>query len=126
MGRLLVSYLGRWALFILLVLCVHHSREIKSGKALEVKNYVGNPVDNFEFTFNLMKHCNIRIMAFWYLLTVQGPSKDVLIPFNGRRKGHRDEYGMKLERQRYDGWYNNMAHPEWGAVGNYAYRKYRF
>ena len=27
--------------------------------------------------------------------------------------------GMSLmyERQRYDGWYNNMAHPDWGAVG---------
>ena len=25
---------------------------------------------------------------------------------------------LLYERQRYDGWYNNMAHPEWGAVGN--------
>ena len=23
------------------------------------------------------------------------------------------------EKQRYDGWYNNLAHPEWGSVGNY-------
>lgn len=21
------------------------------------------------------------------------------------------------EKQRYDGWYNNLAHPEWGSVG---------
>ena len=21
------------------------------------------------------------------------------------------------EKQRYDGWYNNLAYPEWGAVG---------
>ena len=41
----------------------------------------------------------------------------MLIPFNSNRKQHRDGYGMRLERQRYDGWYNNMAHPEWGAVG---------
>ena len=26
---------------------------------------------------------------------------------------------LLYERQRYDGWYNNMAHPEWGAVGKY-------
>lgn len=21
------------------------------------------------------------------------------------------------EKQRYDGWYNNLAHPDWGTVG---------
>lgn len=21
------------------------------------------------------------------------------------------------EKQRYDGWYNNLGHPEWGSVG---------
>ena len=21
------------------------------------------------------------------------------------------------EKQRYDGWFNNMAHPEWGSIG---------
>ena len=41
----------------------------------------------------------------------------MLIPFNSDRKHYRDGYGMRVERQRYDGWYNNMAHPEWGAVG---------
>jgi hypothetical protein len=48
---------------------------------------------------------------------VRDPRKNVLIPFNSNRKQYRDGYGMRLERQRYDGWYNNMAHPEWGAVG---------
>lgn len=24
------------------------------------------------------------------------------------------------EKQRYDGWYNNLAHPDWGAVGKSA------
>ena len=23
------------------------------------------------------------------------------------------------EYQRYDGWYNNLAHPHWGSVGTY-------
>ena len=49
---------------------------------------------------------------------VRDPRKNVLIPFNSDRKQYRDGYGLRLERQRYDGWYNNMAHPEWGAVGN--------
>jgi len=26
-------------------------------------------------------------------------------------------WGQKWEFQRYDGWYNNLAHPEWGAAG---------
>lgn len=25
----------------------------------------------------------------------------------------------QTEKQRYDGYYNNLAHPEWGAVGEY-------
>jgi hypothetical protein len=29
--------------------------------------------------------------------------------------GHDDRY--VYEKQRYDGWFNNMAHPEWGSVG---------
>ena len=24
------------------------------------------------------------------------------------------------EKQRYDGWYNNLAHPEWGSVGKFS------
>lgn len=28
-----------------------------------------------------------------------------------------DEILSQTEKQRYDGWFNNMAHPEWGAVG---------
>lgn len=23
----------------------------------------------------------------------------------------------QIEKQRYDGWYNNLAHPDWGSVG---------
>jgi tryptophan-rich sensory protein len=25
------------------------------------------------------------------------------------------------EKQRYDGWYNNLAHPDWGAVGEFFF-----
>lgn len=25
----------------------------------------------------------------------------------------------QTEKQRYDGWYNNMAHPDWGSVGKF-------
>ena len=24
---------------------------------------------------------------------------------------------MYAEKQRYDGWYNNLAHPTWGSIG---------
>ena len=27
---------------------------------------------------------------------------------------------MQFEKQRYDGWYNNLAHPGWGSVGELA------
>jgi len=27
----------------------------------------------------------------------------------------------QTEKQRYDGWYNNLAHPDWGSVGKSAY-----
>ena len=29
----------------------------------------------------------------------------------------------KYERQRYDGWYNNLAHPSWGTVDSHLVRK---
>ena len=48
----------------------------------------------------------------------------MLSPFSSRRNEHRDEYGMRVERQRYDGWYNNMAHPEWGSVGKVKVKVY--
>ena len=25
---------------------------------------------------------------------------------------------LSVEKQRYDGWYNNRANPDWGSVGN--------
>lgn len=28
-----------------------------------------------------------------------------------------DPMRSKAEKQRYDGWYNNLAHPSWGAIG---------
>ncbi|CRK94093.1 CLUMA_CG007616, isoform A [Clunio marinus] len=31
----------------------------------------------------------------------------------------------QIEKQRYDGYYNNLAHPDWGAIGelyNYEYK----
>jgi len=26
----------------------------------------------------------------------------------------------QTEKQRYDGWYNNLAHPDWGSVGKWT------
>jgi len=34
-----------------------------------------------------------------------------------------DEMQNKYERQRYDGWYNNLAHPGWGSVDSHLTRK---
>ena len=69
----------------------------------------------------LTKTIQIRTKLTFSSLTVTTVRKDVLIPFNNVRKNFRDDYGLSLERQRYDGWYNNMAHPEWGAVGMYQH-----
>ena len=30
---------------------------------------------------------------------------------------------LQYERQRYDGWYNNLAHPSWGTVDSHLVRK---
>ena len=38
--------------------------------------------------------------------------------FRGRSGAHDDRY--VYEKQRYDGWFNNMAHPEWGSIGETA------
>ena len=35
--------------------------------------------------------------------------------------GHGDL--LLYERQRYDGWYNNLAHPGWGSVDSHLTRK---
>ena len=35
--------------------------------------------------------------------------------FRGRSGLNADRY--VYEKQRYDGWFNNMAHPEWGTIG---------
>ena len=29
---------------------------------------------------------------------------------------------MFAERQRYDGWYNNLAHPNWGSAGKFYFK----
>lgn len=34
-----------------------------------------------------------------------------------------DDMVNKYEQQRYDGWYNNLAHPSWGAVDAHLVRK---
>ena len=34
-----------------------------------------------------------------------------------------DDMVNKYEQQRYDGWYNNLAHPSWGAVDSHLVRK---
>ena len=49
----------------------------------------------------------------------------ILIPgdsfkfFRGRSGAQDDRY--VYEKQRYDGWFNNMAHPEWGSIGETAW-----
>lgn len=35
--------------------------------------------------------------------------------FRGRSGLNSERY--VYEKQRYDGWFNNMAHPEWGSIG---------
>ena len=40
----------------------------------------------------------------------------------GLARGQEEMMG-KYERQRYDGWYNNLAHPGWGAVDGHLTRK---
>ena len=34
-----------------------------------------------------------------------------------------DDMVNKYEQQRYDGWYNNLAHPAWGTVDSHLVRK---
>lgn len=41
------------------------------------------------------------------------------------RQGRRDMYFME-EMQRYDGWYNNLAHPNWGTTGKFRFRSGTF
>ena len=45
---------------------------------------------------------------------------DSLVPFRGRSQ---DLEQYVVERQRYDGWYNNMAYPEWGSTDSRLTRK---
>lgn len=30
-----------------------------------------------------------------------------------------DQLLSKTEKQRHDGWFNNLAHPDWGSVGKF-------
>lgn len=32
-----------------------------------------------------------------------------------------DDILSQTEKQRYDGWFNNLAHPEWGSIGKFKY-----
>src|SRR6218665_3392977 len=41
---------------------------------------------------------------------------------SGRSAGKEKMFFM-AEMQRYDGWYNNLAHPRWGSVENHLTRK---
>ncbi len=38
---------------------------------------------------------------------------------SSKARGNADDRYV-YEKQRYDGWFNNMAHPEWGSVGTLA------
>lgn len=37
-----------------------------------------------------------------------------------RNDGGEERLMSHVEKQRYDGWYNNLAHPDWGAVGKFG------
>ncbi|KAK5639843.1 hypothetical protein RI129_010654 [Pyrocoelia pectoralis] len=37
--------------------------------------------------------------------------------------GYGDRIYSRFEKQRYDGWFNNLAHPEWGSVDSHLVRK---
>ena len=34
-----------------------------------------------------------------------------------------DDMSNRYEQQRYDGWYNNLAHPSWGSIESHLTRK---
>ena len=55
--------------------------------------------------------------AFIVLLCILIPG-DSFKFFRGRSGAQDDRY--IYEKQRYDGWFNNMAHPEWGSIGETA------
>ncbi|XP_030768152.1 dual oxidase [Sitophilus oryzae] len=38
-------------------------------------------------------------------------------------KCNTEQYISKIEKQRYDGWFNNLAHPEWGSVDSHLIRR---
>lgn len=37
-----------------------------------------------------------------------------------------DEILSQTEKQRYDGWFNNVGHPQWGAIGEQLTEQMRF
>jgi dual oxidase len=51
-------------------------------------------------------------LTFWEIIFLFPDLLDFGVDSSGRR---RDRYAY--EKQRYDGWFNNMAHPDWGSVG---------
>lgn len=38
-------------------------------------------------------------------------------PGPGQLSGESSDRFLRAEMQRYDGWYNNLAHPDWGSLG---------
>ena len=55
-------------------------------------------------------------------LVIPGRLLVILLAFTGNTSAQ-DEMVNKYEQQRYDGWYNNLAHPAWGAVDAHLVRK---
>lgn len=50
-----------------------------------------------------------------------GRPSDVVAVADGATTFHNsDEILSQTEKQRYDGWFNNLAHPEWGSVGKFT------
>ncbi|XP_076326783.1 dual oxidase-like isoform X2 [Tachypleus tridentatus] len=57
--------------------------------------------------------------VLWWIL-VAGVSIAVARDEDGEQKG---EKLARTEKQRHDGWYNNLAHPEWGSIESQLVRK---
>ena len=72
-------------------------------------DYHGMPYGSYGFSLAGI----YRSFAFFHI------PGDTFKFFRGRSGAQDDRY--VYEKQRYDGWFNNMAHPEWGSIGEMAW-----
>lgn len=67
-----------------------------------------NGTESESFNRSIISHHHLGTNVFAYL----APDTDPLA------RAHKEMY-FKAEMQRYDGWYNNLAHPAWGSTGEF-------